>query len=576
MSNPTWPYPAAGKTDYAFHVGYQQQVSYLDSLVGRLSELELKLGVNTAAQSVSGLTVGGGSGGGGGGGGGISLPPGYTADQLLASNHESSALEWKSLLATAGQLSVAGADGALTFSLASTGVSAGTYGDGTHVGQFTVDATGRVTSASSVPITNTGTVTSVGLALPGIFTVSGSPVTSSGTLTGALATQSANAVFAGPSSGGAAAPAFRSLVSADIPALDAAKITSGLLALNRGGTNADLSSAASGSVLFVSGGAFATDGGLSYGGVGSSSNLLKIAPSGTGGAVNALQFNLPAGYAGDLIHAYDSSNADIFRVTVQNANQTTVNIFSPTGSTLQAAVFDGLNGYQTAVGGGIGTFGNFVNISGTTTNVGAMGWRAAESQSAGHLGTSFVLRNVKKGTAILYDAFEVSSEGSVAQLVGTLTTSATDGFWYIAKMAGQPTGAPTAIAGVPLVADSSNGLVWANYSGSSWRPLSSANVQTWGTNTNLTLTQANLVLLVGGAAFPAGKTLTLPDAALWIGGRITIKWSAANTVSNTIAAASGQTVEQVASSTLSGSAGSYRSWTYVSDGVSNWMLVGSV
>ncbi len=60
-------------------------------------------------------------------------------------------------------------------------------------------------------------VTSVGLSLPGIFTVSGSPVTSSGTLTGTLANQSANLIFAGPSSGSAAAPTFRALASADLP-----------------------------------------------------------------------------------------------------------------------------------------------------------------------------------------------------------------------------------------------------------------------------------------------------------------------------------------------------------------------
>src|SRR6185437_6581247 len=49
-----------------------------------------------------------------------------------------------------------------------------------------------------------GTATSVGLSLPAIFSVSGSPVTSSGTLTATLATQSANLVWAGPSSGIAA------------------------------------------------------------------------------------------------------------------------------------------------------------------------------------------------------------------------------------------------------------------------------------------------------------------------------------------------------------------------------------
>lgn len=74
-------------------------------------------------------------------------------------------------------------------------------------------------SESIIDITAAGgaTVTSVGLSLPSIFAVSGSPVTASGTLTGALATQAANKVFAGPTTGSGAAPTFRALVAADIP-----------------------------------------------------------------------------------------------------------------------------------------------------------------------------------------------------------------------------------------------------------------------------------------------------------------------------------------------------------------------
>jgi len=68
---------------------------------------------------------------------------------------------------------------------------------------------------------SSGTVTSVGLSLPSIFTVSGSPVTSSGTLTAVLATQTANYVLAGPTTGSAAAPTFRALVSGDIPDISA-------------------------------------------------------------------------------------------------------------------------------------------------------------------------------------------------------------------------------------------------------------------------------------------------------------------------------------------------------------------
>jgi hypothetical protein len=86
----------------------------------------------------------------------------------------------------------------------------------------TDDATaGEIGVAVAAAAGGTGTVTSVGLSLPGIFTVSGSPVTASGTLTGALATQAANTVWAGPSSGAAAAPAFRPLTAGDIPSLSA-------------------------------------------------------------------------------------------------------------------------------------------------------------------------------------------------------------------------------------------------------------------------------------------------------------------------------------------------------------------
>lgn len=125
-----------------------------------------------------------------------------------------------------------------------------------------------------------GTVTSVGLALPAIFSVTGSPVTGTGTLTGALATQSANLVWAGPSSGSAASPTFRSLVYNDFPTSAAAagtypKVTinaqgivtgtasqitlttdvTGVLPLANGGTG--LNAAADDSVLLSNGSAWA-------------------------------------------------------------------------------------------------------------------------------------------------------------------------------------------------------------------------------------------------------------------------------------------------------------------------------
>ena len=59
-------------------------------------------------------------------------------------------------------------------------------------------------------------VSSVGLSMPAEFTVSGSPLVAPGTLSVTKATQTANYVWAGPTTGAAATPTFRALVAADV------------------------------------------------------------------------------------------------------------------------------------------------------------------------------------------------------------------------------------------------------------------------------------------------------------------------------------------------------------------------
>ena len=76
--------------------------------------------------------------------------------------------------------------GTLAFALSNTAVTAGTYGSSSSVPQFTVDAKGRVTGVTNVPIAGAagGTVTSV-QASGGTtgLSFSGGPITASGTLT---------------------------------------------------------------------------------------------------------------------------------------------------------------------------------------------------------------------------------------------------------------------------------------------------------------------------------------------------------------------------------------------------------
>lgn len=74
--------------------------------------------------------------------------------------------------------------------------------------------------------TFSATVASVALSAPAEFAVSGSPITTSGTLALTKQVQNANKVWAGPTTGADAQPAFRALVAADIPAIAESGVTS--------------------------------------------------------------------------------------------------------------------------------------------------------------------------------------------------------------------------------------------------------------------------------------------------------------------------------------------------------------
>jgi hypothetical protein len=103
---------------------------------------------------------------------------------------------------------------------------------GNNTGGFSNATVSTGLSFTGGTLSNTG-VTSVSLSLPNIFTISTSTVTTTGTLTATLSTTAANTLFAGPTTGSATTPAFRTLVAADIPSLDASKITTGTIATAR-------------------------------------------------------------------------------------------------------------------------------------------------------------------------------------------------------------------------------------------------------------------------------------------------------------------------------------------------------
>ena len=99
--------------------------------------------------------------------------------------------------------------------------------------------------AGTITVANTG-VTSVALSAPSIFTVSGSPVTTTGTLSFSLNTQTANTIFAGPTTGSAAAPTFRAQVLADLP-----QLTNGQLYIGSTGTSVVASTLTAGTGISI-------------------------------------------------------------------------------------------------------------------------------------------------------------------------------------------------------------------------------------------------------------------------------------------------------------------------------------
>lgn len=122
-----------------------------------------------------------------------------------------------------------------------TGVAAGTYGDATHVAQFTLGLDGRITGVTSVAIGGgVATVSSVGLAMPADFAVADSPVTTAGVLTVTRANQSPNTFLAGPTAIPVGPPSYRAIAVADLPTgIPVANLT-GLAAVATAGTFASL------------------------------------------------------------------------------------------------------------------------------------------------------------------------------------------------------------------------------------------------------------------------------------------------------------------------------------------------
>jgi len=125
-----------------------------------------------------------------------------------------------------------------TTQLAASGVTPGVYGDGTSVPQLTVDATGRVMSATSVPLSISGFVPTSREVIAGNGLTGGGPLSSNVT----LAVNYGGTPLTGTGSGSAGAALTLSRSDHRHPAVDLADQTQidGILPIDQGGTGRSL------------------------------------------------------------------------------------------------------------------------------------------------------------------------------------------------------------------------------------------------------------------------------------------------------------------------------------------------
>lgn len=266
-----------------------------------------------------------------------------------------------------------------------------------------------------------GTVTSVGLTLPAsVFSVSGSPVVTMGTLAGALINQAINTFFMGPSTGGSTTPTFRQITANDITPLNTngqlliGNTTNGYPSVSTltAGSNVTIVNAPGSITISSANGTITLTGDVT--GSGSSSIATTIAS-------HVVSFAKMQQVTGPVLLGLDTGTADIAALSTNS----TIDL---SGATVKRAAITGdisiaNNSNTSTINNGVVTYAKMQNETASTLLGNPTGLSASPSEITLGTGLSFtgtVLNALFSGTVT---SFSFTNANGVSGVVTNATTT---------------------------------------------------------------------------------------------------------------------------------------------------------
>ena len=414
-----------------------------------------------------------------------------------------------------------------TTQLANSGVTAGVYGTATDIPVFTVDATGRVMSATTIPATISGYVPTTRQVIAGTGLTGGGALSANVTLAADLSSSTPLTGFQSGSAGSATTMSRSDHTHPQVDLSDDDQVDN-LLGLNNGGTAKSLVAAAGAIVwsgadglyigpvglagqVLVSGGAGAPTWGSALLVVDQAANVVYAGPTAGPAAPTSFRALVNADLPASGVSANTYGSSSLIPILTVNAQGVVTNASTTAfsgGSVTSVDVSGGTTGLTTS-GGPVTTSGT-ITIAGTLAI--ASGGSGQTTASAAFNALSPITTT---GDLILGTGVNTASRLGIGSNGYLLTSNGTTASWAAAPTGGVTsvaqtfTGGIVSVAGSPITTTGTLALTVAGTSGGI--PYFSSGT-TWATSA--ALTQYGVVYGGGAGAAPVATAAGTAGYAL--------------------------------------------------------------